>query len=309
MTNDPVEQLRARRLRVTPQRRAILGVFRGRVDEHLSADEVHARASAVVPEIGRGTVYATLAELAELGLLSSVGSSEPIRYETNVEPHEHFRCRLCLRIFDVDLDASTRMLEGFLVERVSVLAEGVCAECSAYKQGLRDGAGAMLSGAQMDSELIGQLACVNFESSLGPLVLCASANGMVRIAFEDHADAPALAERARSRRGPRQARERADRVSETIDVDWGHAEQAAAGALEATRLIPYGSPRSYERLGVEIEAYRCGFSMGSNPVPMLLPCHRVSCGSEYQDIWVGGGERLALVRKLEADGLAADAGA
>ena len=41
--------LRARGLRVTPQRRAILGAFSHGADEHLSADEIHARAAAVVP--------------------------------------------------------------------------------------------------------------------------------------------------------------------------------------------------------------------------------------------------------------------
>ena len=100
---DAGELLRARGLRVTPQRRAILGAFSHGDAEHLSADEIHARAAAVVPELGRGTVYAALAELTELGLLAARGSPEPVRYETNTEPHQHFRCRLCLRLFDVDL--------------------------------------------------------------------------------------------------------------------------------------------------------------------------------------------------------------
>src|ERR1700759_2799561 len=100
---DLAELLRRHRLRVTPQRRAILHAFRGTPDEHLSAEEVLSRASRAVPEIGRGTAYATLAELAELGLLGAGGHPEPVRYETNVEPHDHFRCRLCLRLFDVDL--------------------------------------------------------------------------------------------------------------------------------------------------------------------------------------------------------------
>ena len=55
---DPGELLRARGLRVTPQRRAILGAFSSGAAEHLSADEIHARAAAVVPELRRGTVYA-----------------------------------------------------------------------------------------------------------------------------------------------------------------------------------------------------------------------------------------------------------
>jgi Fe2+ or Zn2+ uptake regulation protein/O6-methylguanine-DNA--protein-cysteine methyltransferase len=320
MNADPVELLRARRLRVTPQRRAILGVFRGRIDEHLAADEVHSRATAVVPEIGRGTVYATLAELAELGLLASVGSSEPIRYETNVRPHDHFHCRLCLRLFDVELGATTEQLEGYVVERINVVAEGICAECSAYKRGLQDGAGEMLHTQQIDEALLAMLACTAQDTPLGTLLLSASPRGVVRLAFEDHADAAALAKRARTRRGPRAARRRAERVGETLasyfsggrepwhdEVDWVRAEEASAGALEATRGIPFGSPRSYSQLGVEIEAYRCGFAMGSNPVPILLPCHRVSCGSEYQDVWVGGRDRLMVIRKLEADALAAEA--
>ena len=64
-------------LRVTPQRRAILGAFSHDPVEHLSADEIHARAAAVVPELGRGTVYAALAELTELGLLAARGAAEP----------------------------------------------------------------------------------------------------------------------------------------------------------------------------------------------------------------------------------------
>ena len=66
------ELLRAHGLRSTPQRRAILAAFRGRRAEHLSADEVYARAAESVPDLSRGTVYATLAEFSELGPLVSV---------------------------------------------------------------------------------------------------------------------------------------------------------------------------------------------------------------------------------------------
>src|ERR1700727_1182712 len=104
MSADPDEaggMLRARGMRSTPQRRAILSVFAGGRAEHLAADEVYARASRLIPELSRGTVYATLAEFSELGLLSAFGSPEPVRYEIKLEPHAHFRCHLCLRVFDL----------------------------------------------------------------------------------------------------------------------------------------------------------------------------------------------------------------
>lgn len=321
MPGDPADLLRAHRLRVTPQRRAIIGAFRDRPDEHLSADEVHARASIVVQEIGRGTVYATLAELTELGLVAAVGSPEPVRYEINVSPHDHFRCRLCLRLWDVDLGAPPRDLEtykGFLLERIVMMAEGICAECQAYGQGLTAGAAAMSAKAQLEDGLIGSLACVRHESPLGDLLVASSSQGIVRLAFEDHADYASLKARSKTRRGERAARNRAEAFGTALEsyfgggldaaedvVDWGRAEEATSGSLEATRTIPYGEPRSYERLGVDIGAYECGYAMGSNPIPMLLPCHRVSRGSERPEVWVGGVERLQLLRELEVASLAA----
>src|ERR1700679_2267770 len=104
MSPDPDQAgaiLRARGMRSTPQRRMILSIFAGGRTEHLAADEVYARASRLLPELSRATVYATLAEFSELGLLSAFGSPEPVRYETNLEPHAHFRCGLCWRVFDL----------------------------------------------------------------------------------------------------------------------------------------------------------------------------------------------------------------
>src|SRR5512132_2705946 len=112
--------LRGLGLRSTPQRRAILLAFGAGAREHLSADEVHARASRELPDLGRGTVYATLAEFAEAGLLAAFGTSEPVRYETNTAPHDHFRCRLCLRLFALGMLTATAqsLPRGFTLERI-----------------------------------------------------------------------------------------------------------------------------------------------------------------------------------------------
>ena len=84
----------------------------------------------IVIEISRGTVHATLAELTELGLLSAIGSPEPVRYETNTAPHGHFRCRLCLRLFDVPMpepELGALTADGFSVEHVASRAARVAA--------------------------------------------------------------------------------------------------------------------------------------------------------------------------------------
>jgi Fur family ferric uptake transcriptional regulator len=316
VSDDPAALLRARRLRVTPQRRAILGAFTGDRDEHLSADQVLARAGAAVPEIGRGTVYATLAELTELGLLSSVGTPEPVRYEVSSGAHDHFRCRLCQRLFDVELRTDTvaaHVPRGFAVESVRVVAHGVCAECRDYSRGLRKGAAAITREGPLDGAMVASLACTVQPSALGDLALAASEAGIVRVAFDHHADFEALRGRARSRRGTVAARKRltalagelerylaGGRGEPTEPVDWSAVHDAWAPALRSTQSIAYGTLRSYERLESATKPYVCGQAMGANPVALLAPCHRVACGTSRPESYVGGAERLRFLQTLEA---------
>jgi O-6-methylguanine DNA methyltransferase len=317
MKVDPAQALRERSLRVTPQRRAILGAFTGTPDEHLSAEEVHSRASTAVPELGRGTVYATLAELTELGLLAALGNPEPVRYETNIAPHEHFRCRLCIRVFDVELTPpSTAGLEreGFMVERVAVSAEGICTECREYERGLRQGVEAIGRERQIAGELLETLACSRYDSHFGTLLLAASERGIVRMALESHADFDFLLARCRSRVSTSSAaKAHLAHATEALEAylagDQRQAEEAldpetpnlvSLPALQATRLIPYGEARSYDRLGVPIAPYDCGYAMGTNPIPILFPSHRVTRGSERLDLYIGGVEMQQLLLKLEA---------
>jgi methylated-DNA-[protein]-cysteine S-methyltransferase len=317
MQVDAIAQLlRARELRVTPQRRAILQAFRGHDDEHLSADEVLSRASAVVPEIGRGTVYATLAELTELSLLASVGSPEPVRYETNLEPHDHFHCRMCMRLFDVELgggELRERSLPGYEIQGLAVRAEGLCSQCRSYARGFSAGVAQIARRRTADEPAVAELTCGTVISPLGALAVAASAEGIARVAFEHHADFAALAARARSRRGPVAGRRRLHQVAATLEqyfagsrrpaqdeIDWRFAVPASVEALMSVNEIPYGEPRSYERLDGALSAFDCGRAMGSNPVPLLIPCHRVSRGSQRLAAYVGGVDGLRVIQQLEA---------
>src|SRR3954462_7427217 len=175
-TSDVGALLRELGLRSTPQRRAILRAFSSGPVEHLSADEVHARASQELPDLGRGTVYSTLAEFTEVGLLAAFGTSEPVRYETNTEPHDHFRCRLCLRLFDLDTlkAAEQSMPRGFTLERTETRAEGTCANCADYERGLRKGTTTIAASGALAQPLAQGIACVLTEGPLGAIALAAS---------------------------------------------------------------------------------------------------------------------------------------
>jgi methylated-DNA-[protein]-cysteine S-methyltransferase len=314
---DPAQVLRSHGLRSTPQRRAILAAFRGGPSEHLSADEVHARASQVLPDLGRGTVYATLAEFTELDLLAAFGAPEPVRYETNTASHDHFRCRLCLRIFDLDgpprVEFANR--DGFAIERIEVRAEGVCAECNRYEDGLERGAGAIIAEPVGGAALEGRgVAGAEMEGPLGPLYLAASSDGLLRVAFKEHADAERIEALIGSRRGGEGARAH---LAQAIDalrrylggegrqvecaIDWDALGSAEASALMAVRDVPYGERRSYQQLPVDLGVSELGRSLGANPIPLLAPCHRITRGVEVPEAFVGGAARREWLLQHERE--------
>jgi methylated-DNA-[protein]-cysteine S-methyltransferase len=251
-------------------------------------------------------VYSTLAEFTEVGLLSAFGTSEPVRYETNTEPHDHFRCRLCLRLFDLDTlkAAEQSMPRGFTLERTETRAEGTCADCADYERGLRKGTTTIAASGALAQPLAQGIACVAIEGPLGAIALAASDEGLLRIAFEGHGDADELRARAASRRGSREARAHVERAASELQdylhgrasevgcpVDWSGLAVPDGRALAATRAIPYGDHRSYSALGSERPAYDIGLTMGANPIPIAAPCHRVTRGIERPQIFVGGAER------------------
>jgi Fe2+ or Zn2+ uptake regulation protein/O6-methylguanine-DNA--protein-cysteine methyltransferase len=312
---DPSALLRARGLRVTPQRRAILGAFAGVSTEHLSADEVHARASAVVPEISRGTVYAALAELTELGLLAAVGSPEPVRYETNVTDHQHFRCRICLRLYDIELPAvrTDRVTAlGFQVEHSTVAVEGICADCVQYDTGLTAGTRQSVAEAAGPIDLPAGSGCSVLSSPIGPVILAATPMGLVRAVYEDHVDAAALRELADRRRGGQAAyRHLADATafinayfagepsSRPCTVDWDGLTNVSTPTLQAIQTISGGRDRSYEALHSDANAHDRGLAIGTNPLALIVPCHRVTRGREVPDAYIGGPERKRWLRQHE----------
>ncbi|MFF0116132.1 Fur family transcriptional regulator [Streptomyces prasinus] len=136
--SDLLKRLRERGWRLTAQRRVVAEVLAG--DHiHLTADEVHARATERLPEISRATVYNTLGELVSLGELLEVSTDHrAMRYDPNARrPHHHLLCDRCGTIRDVHPtgDALSALPEserfGYTVSGVELTYRGICPDCAA----------------------------------------------------------------------------------------------------------------------------------------------------------------------------------
>ncbi|NLU72042.1 transcriptional repressor [Streptomyces sp. HNM0575] len=135
--SDLLERLRDRGWRLTAQRRVVAEVLDGE-HVHYTADEVHARAAARLPEIARATVYNTLSELVAIGEVIEVSTDgRAKRYDPNARhSHQHLVCSQCGTIRDVhptgDPLAGLPETEryGFTVSDATVTYRGTCPRCA-----------------------------------------------------------------------------------------------------------------------------------------------------------------------------------
>jgi len=137
--NERIESLREvcreHGLVLTRQRRAILSAVVD-VDDHPTADRVHAVLSRRRVRVSRATVFRTLESFARLGIITRTchpGSS--VRYDGRTDLHHHLICTSCDRVIDFNdehLDAlpvpDTRRF-GFVVSDFKVQLRGICKEC------------------------------------------------------------------------------------------------------------------------------------------------------------------------------------
>jgi Fur family peroxide stress response transcriptional regulator len=116
----------------TMQRLAILEYLEG-TKSHPTADEIYAEIQKTCPTIARATVYNTLEALTKSGtILQLTVDPTAARYDADLGPHVHFRCRLCGKVYDIDAKEKHCLgneVEGHRVESVRTYAFGVCAQC------------------------------------------------------------------------------------------------------------------------------------------------------------------------------------
>jgi O-6-methylguanine DNA methyltransferase len=93
-----------------------------------------------------------------------------------------------------------------------------------------------------------------------------------------------------------------------LPVDWSVLGEFQRKALRATYEIPYGETRTYKDIAESIGAPRAARAVGraeaTNPMPVVLPCHRV-LGSDGKLHGYGAGaglETKTWLLKLEKEG-------
>jgi methylated-DNA-[protein]-cysteine S-methyltransferase len=163
------------------------------------------------------------------------------------------------------------------------------------------------------------VAYVEHATPVGTLLLAATPRGLVRVAYADEdgsieASLSALARSVSPRviAAPRRldaARRELDeyftgaRDRFEVPLDWRLTHGFGRRVLRSTARIPYGSVSSYGQVATAAGSPRgsraAGNALGANPLPIVVPCHRVLHSGGGLGGYTGGVERKLTLLAIE----------
>jgi methylated-DNA-[protein]-cysteine S-methyltransferase len=181
---------------------------------------------------------------------------------------------------------------------------------------LREAAATLPSAAALDLQRVAgegllDVAYATVDSPLGPLVVAATPRGLVRLAYTGSRDEGEVVEDLAGKLSPRilEAPERLDedfegrRVDFEVPIDWSLTHGFTGKVLRQTARIGYGKTSTYAevagRAGSPRAVRAAGNALGSNPIPVVVPCHRVLRTGGALGGYTGGVERKEFLLRLE----------
>jgi methylated-DNA-[protein]-cysteine S-methyltransferase len=168
-----------------------------------------------------------------------------------------------------------------------------------------------------DREGLLDVAYTEIDSPVGKLLLATTRRGLVKVSFPIQPLDEVL-ERLANEISPRvlespaqldDARRELDRYFDgrlqefDLPLDWQLSHGFYRKVLRATARIPYGQTRSYtdmaKRAGSPRAVRATGSALGSNPLPIVVPCHRVLRSGGALGGYGGGIEMKQTLLELE----------
>jgi methylated-DNA-[protein]-cysteine S-methyltransferase len=156
------------------------------------------------------------------------------------------------------------------------------------------------------------------ETPLGAILVGATREGLVRVGLPSEDEGGVLAELARriSPRVLRSSRASLTQARRELDEYFGHGRREFATPLDwrlvagfrrdvlrATARIPYGRTASYREIaagaGSPNAVRAAGTALATNPLPIVIPCHRVLRTGGGLGQYRGGPDAKAWLLQLE----------
>jgi methylated-DNA-[protein]-cysteine S-methyltransferase len=179
---------------------------------------------------------------------------------------------------------------------------------------------AVRAAARAADEGAAEAAYATVDSPVGTLVAVTTPRGLARLAYADSGGGiDAVLDDVAARLSPAIvcAPARLDAVRRELEeyfegrrqdfdlaIDWALVRTAfTVGVLRATAAIPFGATSTYRDVAAAAgspAAFRAaGNALGSNPLPIVVPCHRVLASGGGLGGYTGGIERKRRLLAIE----------
>lgn len=135
LKEDLIGQLKEKGLKLTPQRLAIIDVLVENCDGHPGVTLIFNEACKKAKRVSLSTVYATLKEFSENGLIKQLEFDRmENRYDVDPSDHINLICNRCGKIVDYRLPATLEPRDiarrsGFVITDTRMEFHGYCREC------------------------------------------------------------------------------------------------------------------------------------------------------------------------------------
>ncbi len=99
---------------------------------HPDVEDIFNELKKEIPTISRTTIYNTLKEFVEKGLILEIPTAYKLCFDAYTKPHSHFICDVCGKIYDLDIEFSfskKQKINGHIVKKFCGLFKGICIEC------------------------------------------------------------------------------------------------------------------------------------------------------------------------------------
>jgi methylated-DNA-[protein]-cysteine S-methyltransferase len=176
-----------------------------------------------------------------------------------------------------------------------------------------------LIDAAADAGLL-DVAYATLDSPVGTLLLASTPRGLVRIAYLDGGEqetdvleqlsvkvSPRVLAAPRKLDEPRRELEQyfeGARPRFEIPLDWQLTRGFGRRVLEATARIPFGEVSTYKLVAADAGSPRgsraAGNALGANPLPIVVPCHRVLHSGGGLGGYTGGVDRKRTLLAIES---------
>ena len=120
-------------MRFSKQRDLILNIVQD-TRTHPTADYVYEKARNELPNVSLGTVYRNLGQLVENNQLKSLNIDSTIHYDAFLDDHQHFQCKSCNRVFDIELNTKDFVSQvesntNHIIDGCQIHLVGICNDC------------------------------------------------------------------------------------------------------------------------------------------------------------------------------------